>query len=458
MIFIQLIALMVIAFANYNYEHKNFYSPSVLLSCVGCVCTAFCIINYKNWNMSEYGIYTVVIVILAVISFSLASHVTSKISISKRKNFVKSYNQIVVQKSKIISYEIPTWFTLLVSIVIGINTYQYFKQVIYIAGVARSMYSVKTYDMLWYFKNVDTGLSVDFITSNLTDIGYAFSYLYLFFFLYNVISTKRIIKYLPYCIPCAIYAVQSVLFGGRTGLLQMITLMVVLIFYFMSSIYNIKLSNIMKKYMKKILIIVFVGLFVFVLLNNISGRSQSNMSFFYYISVYIGSGLKNFDTFLKSFNRSFVNKSFGWETFGGIYTFLNRFMDIDYDGLVLEFQPRLNNLFMGNVYTALRRYYYDFEILGIIVLPAFSGTVISFSEKQARKAISQLNIKSKAIDEAKCIIYGILVYAVVLFFIEDFFYINVMSVNYILKIIEILFGNWILIKTKIVKRIGRSNK
>lgn len=452
MIFIQLILLFVITIFSFYLQKKNLFSPSVLLGASASVCTLFCILNYNNWNMNSYEAYTVWLIIISVISFSTVSYVVSRINITVGRKTKKNHSGT---ENKIDHYYIPNWFTLGISIILAVCTYLYYKEISYIAQVAKNMYPIKDYDMLWYVKNIDTGLSVNFIVSNLTDLGYVLSYLYIFFLIYNILSTRKIKKYIMYLLPIGIYAVQSILFGGRTGLLQMLVLTGTLVFYLVASIRNKRMRTVFRYYMKRLIPVGICALLIFWYLNDVSGRSGTNMSPFYYISVYIGSGIKNLDSFLRNFDGICGNDGFGWETFCGIYTFIKRFTNINYDGLVLEFQPRINGLFMGNIYSAIRRYYYDFGVAGIIILPSVISIVLTILEKKTRKIVFGLNTKSSSSSEAVCIIYGIFVYAVVIFFMEDFFFINIISVNYLLKILELVLCNWFLLKIGLVKRIKR---
>ena len=444
MIFLQLVFLLCITVINYMAFKKNVFSPAVLISVTACFCTCFCIINYDNWSLKTYNEKTLIAILLTVASFSMSSFLSSRI---------RMHQCIMRQGNSVRTYEIAKWFTITVSIVTAANVFMYFKEISRIADVAKSMYPVKTYSMLWYAKNIDTGLQVNSIISNLTDAGYVISYLYIYFFVYNVVSTKKVRQYISYIIPILIYAVQSVLFGGRTGLLQMITVAGVSFYYIVAFKRKFRFSKVVSKYIGKILIALIVVLFLFRVLNDISGRGKSEMSLLYYISVYIGGGMKNLDSFLQS-NYKIVQKGFGWETFAGIYNFLKRFSNIPYDGLVLEFQPSINGLFLGNVYTAIRRYYYDFGWTGVVVIPAILGGIITIIERNCRETIKSLHVKSKPYAEAKCILYGIFTYGLVIFFIEDFVFLNIVSVDYFLKITELFVIDTLLIKLRVVKRNG----
>lgn len=450
MIFALFSFLLILLWINYIVFKRDFFSPAVLLCAFACVCVFFCLLNYNNWELSTFSGNTAFMIVLAIVSFACASKLVMKITIHKKNKISKKVSSAVA------CYKIPNYFTILVSICMIAITYQFFKEVSYIGEVGRRMYSVKTYPLLWYVKNIDTGLSVNLITNSLVDIGYVFSYLYIFFFIYNVTRTHKIKKYLIYLLPVLIYAIQSVLFGGRTGLLQMATLIIVLIYYIEVGTKREKYSKIFKKYVKKLVPAFVIILLVFWYLNDASGRATTSMSPLYYVSVYVGSGIKNLDSFLKSYKWVDFGAGFGWETFGGIYSFLKHFFNIAYDGLVLEYQSHVNGLYMGNVYTSLRRYYHDFGYIGIIVLPFFMGSVISIFAKGTRRTLLSLTINSRKTSEAGIIIYGILAYAIAIFFIEDFFYINVLSTDYILKFIELFIVNWFLLKLKIVKRVGEA--
>lgn len=444
MIYIQLVILICITLTNYIIYKKNIFAPAVLISVMSCICTSFCIFNYNRWNLETYSGTTLIVILLAVVSFSISSFFSSKIRFGRIEK--KQYNSVE-------SYDISNWFTIIISIVTAINALMYYKEISKIAYIARSMYPVKTYSMLWYVKNIETGLRVNTIVSSLTDLGYVISNLYIFFFVYNIVSTRKIKPYILYTIPIMVNVIQSLLFGGRTGLLQMTTVGAVTFYYTVVVKRKFQFSNVIKKYRGKILIVLIAILILFRLLNDISGRGKSEMSLLYYISVYIGSGMKNLDTFLK--NNNFIQmKGFGWETFAGIYNFLKRFLNISYDGLVLEFQPSINGLFLGNIYTAIRRYYHDFGWIGVIVIPSILGWIATILERNCRETLNTLNEKSKFGVEANCILYGIFTYGIVIFFIEDFVFLNIVSIDYVMKIIELFLINILLLKLGVAKRNG----
>lgn len=442
MIFIQLIFLVCITGANYIINKKNILAPAVLISVMSCVCTCFCIINYDKWNLKTYSGKTLIVILLAVISFSFSSFFSSKIRLKIRER---------KQRNTVETYDVSNWFTIIISIVTSINAFVYYKEIYRIAFVAKSMYPIKTYSMLWYVRNIDTGLRVNTIVSSLTDVGYVISNLYIFFLIYNVVSTKKIRPYILYILPILIYVIQSLLFGGRTGLLQMATVAIVSFYYVVAVKRKFKFSNILRKYTGKIVIVLIIILVLFRLLNDISGRGKSEMSLLYYISVYIGSGMKNLDSFLQN-NYTIQPKGFGWETFAGIYNFLKRFLGVPYDGLILEFQPSINGLFLGNIYTAIRRYYNDFGCIGVVVIPAILGWITTILERNCRETLKSLHVDSKLGVEVNCILYGIFTYGLMIFFIEDFVFLNIVSIDYFMKIIELYVIDILLLMLGVVKR------
>ncbi|MTV44646.1 oligosaccharide repeat unit polymerase, partial [Streptococcus pneumoniae] len=87
--------------------------------------------------------------------------------------------------------------------------------------------------------------------------------------------------------------------------------------------------------------------------------------FISYITRYMGGSIQLFDLFVIDPIRR--NKELGAETFSGIYEMLAK---LGFDNNIikgLEWRVSPNYYSLGNVYTAIRRYYSDFGVIGIVI-------------------------------------------------------------------------------------------
>ena len=426
--------LLTLLFIGVVVLDGDLLSPTVLLLIAGFVCSAVCLMNYTNWNLGTFNIQTVLIIITGTLCCAIPSTV-----ICARKKTKASEGMVTDHDSSVrCVYKISNGFTLAVIIVDIAIAYIYYREIVKIGEIGRSLYAIKTYPTLWYVHNIDTGVSINPIVSALADLSYIFGYVYLYLFIVNVAAQHSIKNNLLSCGPIVIYAVQSVMFGGRTGLLQIALAAFVLTYIVLRSGYQSEnCAKVNASFIRKGIPMILGVLVAFFLLNNISGRVSTGMSWSYYISVYLGSGLKNLDSFIVN-NNSINTSLFGGETFGGIYTFLKRFGLCDgYSGVSLPYEQHINGLFLGNTYTCLRRYYSDFGPCGILIMPAIVGVVIGLVYKSIRAWDNKRESLQNCLLAFKLIAYSILSYALLLFYIEDFFFLNVVSVNYLLRFLGI---------------------
>ena len=83
---------------------------------------------------------------------------------------------------------------------------------------------------------------------------------------------------------------------------------------------------------------------------------------------------------------------------------------------------------MGNVYTALRRYYNDAGWIGVVLFPAILSFIMNAFYRKVRSYKSN-NIKHIY----KTVIYASLLYVVPFQAIEDTFYISKVTIGYLIE-------------------------
>lgn len=428
----------------YLLSEGDFLFPPFILNLTLMIAALFCIYNYRVWEIEAYRPETAGIVILAVLSFTTASVMVKKTGIAAYKEPICIFPMV--------KYLIGGRVICMVTLSAATITGMYWRKIYQIGLEAKRKYG-GDYPLLWYVRTEGGSQGVGLILNTLSDFTYIAGYIFLYCFINNLIATGKIRKNLKLLLPVAVYLVQTILYGGRTGFLKMMCSAMVCYYYIsVKKTWGLrKYRRINRKVLKKFPML-FVGtLLAFVTLSSVSGRPTSDHSVqagIYTVSVYLGSGLKNLDTFL---TRGVDHAHFwGAETFGGIYTTLIRFFGPqDMEAIVaLPFQPRLNGLFMGNVYTAVRRYYSDFGITGVILLSALFGAILTFLGKRSRNDC----LCSKGNYEARMIVYSWFYYGVIIFWSEDFFYLNGLIMDSVLKIFEVHILMAVMIKRNWINR------
>lgn len=427
MIFLLFFIMLFSFCINYYIFHNDLFAPSVMLTMIGCISILFCILNYNKWSLVSFSLKSVIIISIVIISYTLSSFIILH---------TFCYRKICLKTNRVYKYKISVKWTVFFTLICGVIVYKYYQEVISIAIIGRQKYPIKTYPILWYYKNASFNMHVSSFINMCADIPCIVAYVYTFILAHNIASKNFSKICILYISPILIYCIQSILVSGRTGILQDVSVFLTTLYFTKKKILQ---SNAKKEgfnFLKNTIPFVILILVAFVALNDISGR-VSNMPPFYYLSVYIGSGIKNFDTFL-TLNIDKKNELWGINTFANIYALLNRFGFIsNYNGVALEFASRINGNYMGNIYTAIRRYYEDFGVAGAVGLSVLSSTIITNIYKKIRSAANLQIIFNYKKYEFLMILYGILMYSIITFFMEDFLFLSFFSLDYFLKMIEL---------------------
>ncbi len=180
-------------------------------------------------------------------------------------------------------------------------------------------------------------------------------------------------------------------------------------------------------------IVVILILGAFAGLKSVFGRTASGISAIKYIAKYIGGPIPLFDDYLRYPAKH--TRLWGEETFWGIYDFLFKLtkkQEYSYD-YTLEFRT-INGVKMGNVYSAFRMYYADFNIQGVIILSLVLGSVFGImyslivKKKNCESLIIRFGIfKYHSKVEFMLIIYSVCIHACLMLFYQDWFYAHLLT-------------------------------
>lgn len=230
-------------------------------------------------------------------------------------------------------------------------------------------------EMIGNYRNAGAygGGKVDVSLSTLSTYNFMFmtalGYVYMALVVqYLVLKKKTSVqwKVLNY-IPIIIYAVATVLTGGRNPLIQFIVAFIVMYYLKHVQIYG-KVKFNFKKVLSSFLIGI-VALWAFSQFRTVVGRTDSKNTWDY-LAMYIGAPIKLFDKFVTDPVR-ISHQYIGQETFP--YLWISFFGKTITNWSNLEFRESSSGINLGNVYTAFRRYYSDFGLIGLIALTALES-------------------------------------------------------------------------------------
>lgn len=259
----------------------------------------------------------------------------------------------------------------------------------------------------------------------------AFVYVITFIYINNSVVNKekkeRIKNRLFIRLSILMYFIQTIITGGRSELILYVIYTISLYFYIYSYYTKKNGTRIGKNSLKIIILLAFI-LYLFSISRVLVGRSSEDGTISY-ISKYFGGSIQLFDAYIKNpFPKSQI---FGKEIFYGINKFLGQIGVIDANyTLHLEFRSP-NGVGLGNVYTAFRRMYQDFGLIGLIILNFIHGIIMGLWYKRIYSS-------SKIKFSLSLILYFMVLHTVVLMPFSDFFFSTFLSVNYINIIIYLI--------------------
>ena len=162
----------------------------------------------------------------------------------------------------------------------------------------------------------------------------------------------------------------------------------------------------------KIVIHAVVILTVIVVLFFIMGKAKQYKSdFFRMVSIYAGSGLNDFNLWIKDFDGTLMLGQSTFTTFLDSFGSVLNIFGIHLDSTVSQFDPFIEYtspngyFYSSNIYTSLRPYVEDFGYLGAIIIPFLVGMFYQWLfNKTIKKSFG-----------FAWIIYAMLIYSIIYF-------------------------------------------
>ena len=257
------------------------------------------------------------------------------------------------------------------------------------------------------------------------------AYYYLLAFIDNLINSR--VKKKRYLIPVVIHLISSALSSGRMEILYTLITIVALsyIVYYQKYGWNLKFNI---KIIRKMILAAALSIGIFFILGYFTGKSNMH-SFYYIISLYVGSPVAALDYFLTGFDYSLSN--FGHETLIGVNNLLEM-VGIELsmaNTRILPFVHLGNMPSRTNIYTSFRRVINDYNYFGMIIYQFLIG--VSYSSIYQKIKVNRYKNKHFAI-----LIYAYLFRYLFFQFTEERILVNVFSVTTIIQIIVF----WILLR------------
>lgn len=418
-----LIVLSTFLFFAYVISDRDIMSPSVLFVAGFIMAVVAAMMNINDWGIN-LSIKTIAIIIIGNMSFIVAE-------IMFKLTHRHSYNG---NREVITKINVEKWKNFVV-ILIGIVTLiLYYREIVRLSSYAESYW--QNFGVMVAYKRAITygTVSVNTMVNQLTKLVYAFGYIYAYIFINNFFSTEgkgKIRKNIIYLIPIIIYAIMSVLKGNRIDIMGLVIMLVFLYYVFLHKKVGWE-KHISGKLLKKAIIIFVIGMIIFYYMKDLVGR-VSSLNLLEYITQYIGGSVELLDLYVKD-SVSTVDVPFG-ETLTGLINGLKKIGLLNVDiRKQLEFRYTPTGVYLGNVYTALRRYYHDGGWIGLIAFPAILSYFMNCFYGKVKK------YKGLSINKIfKMIVYASLIYVIPFQAMEDTFWINKVTIGYIVELVILYF-------------------
>lgn len=422
MYFVFVLILIIMLLINYNLFKGDFMEPPVFLNALFVFSAVMAVYLYKFWHLDEYGGYTVFIFILGILSFSVGGLLARWfVFFSNKKN-----HNIIHPEGK--------WgrINIFQPILILIIFFSLFTLIYYVYYFINSVTISNLANMIADLKEIRTteGLGLPSMLSNCIKMLGFIAHISLFVYLNNVVTGEQKRKDYILVLISFVYLFISFLSGNRGNMLMLCLAGVMAWYILYSRTHGWRRKN-TKLIISKGVKIGLVVLFLFWLIMYITGGTKqhsSNENIILYLCGYICSPLAGFDLYLKQ--GELACNWWGEETFVALNNNLNSWFGMaEYSERYLEFRYT-DEYSVTNIYSSFRRFYHDFQLLGVIVLPFLQG----FITGKLYRIVKKKNTYKFTVDFSMCL-YSYFFYTVLYTLVDDLFFSSNISFSGLAKMV-----------------------
>lgn len=432
MIEVLVLYLMFLLIVAYFAHKKDIMSPSVILIIVYILCISFSLFNWDIWNMDNYSKEATELIVLSVTIFTLVGIIMELFLYSKQKKILSKAKSIDEFASVIKINDT----VLIVNIMICIVTVVWLLIIV-----------LKTRGSIGLSNSIsieNESLSIPFLLNILQRYVYIQGYFFSFVFMNNVINRKYRIK--DFWILLFIFSTcfVSLLMGSRMEVLKIMAC-ILIAGYILWRKKNGWDRNVSAKFIRIGFVSLCILIILFFQMKYFKPGDSSEFSPMYYISMYIGAPIKLFDLYIK--NPIAQSMVWGKETFTTLHSnFVSLGLESIYFTRHLEFRG-IDDLSLGNVYGAPRRFYQDFGVAGLMLLFIILSIII-------HKMYFKIKYSMSGKNEFRSLLYCYLFPCIPMIPIDDIFF-SQLSIGFLLNILFLYLLYLIIIKKKIVIKLRR---
>ena len=365
------IILLIFVAVLYKYGKKDFTSPAFFLALSFFASFTVVMLNIKNWDIEIYGYNwsTTFCILAAIISFAIGSMIVASRSDRNNVNKATVHWQIETR-----SANYPYVFFAVLSIIMFLLFLKFKIRNISLSSLLSFTNALRD--------NYTSEKEYSFLTSQILEALVGVAYISLHrVMLEKFYVRKKVNKNL--FIPILLFLFGTLLYTDRNIFLRF------MIFGLTAFVMSFNWEGVTTRNNRKLIVRVAAAVLAIAVVFWLYGHLKEYTSDFErMVGIYAGSGIYGFNLWLQDFNNQFTN---GELTFSSILNTLSAFgigqgTSLSQRFEMMVYQSRNDYVFVTNIFSALRIYYQDFGILGIIAVSFPMGMIF---EKLYQAAIKR---------------------------------------------------------------------
>ena len=372
MVWFFLISMMCLFLFSYYIIDSDLLSPVLLFQLFSIFSILTMLIFYVKWELNDYGAGATSIYLGGSVFFIAGCSIAkffSRNNIANRVTIYDGYKE--VERIDI------GFLKIAIANIVGLaglyGTISFLKE---LAGSSNFIFAMARYRFLSGQGVLIGENAKGRIWSLCSSFSIAFAYCCIFIVINNIVNRKFKKKDLLLVTPFLLKVAEYTLLSSRGDIINMVVAAIMSWFIALKYKKGWR-SKVNHKVIKTIfrVAIIFVPFFFWSLI--FSGRYETLKGFDFINSsvIYISGGIRNLDLFVK--NPTVTSEIFGEETFSYLIKNLNEGLN---NGInitrILEYR-KISGINTGNIYTAFRRFYHDFGVIGVCLLSMLQGWIIS---------------------------------------------------------------------------------
>ncbi len=431
---ILFLLIVIVTFFVYYMNDGDLLCPSCLSCFAFLLCTGAAIYDCWAWD-TGIELVTVLTVCAGLVSFVAPA----TLAYDRRQR--KAADQNTASRGWALHIDIPNIATGAICLLGICISFLYIRAIVETVGM-RGSWSETMQAYRWHTsfdENFNSGIS--------TPINYSFrffmalGYAYVFAFVNELVVSKK--KQWAYLAPAAIYCIASLGQSSRGQIIVMVFAGVIMFWVLRNCVHGHAVRVNFGAMMLILLVLIF-GLSIFVLCANAVGRVTAKTPFDS-LMTYLGGSIIGLDQFIaKPEVATSPTNLFGSETLQGIWLFLGKAFGISDWTYTFQLEYRfVNNVNIGNLYTAFRYYLHDFGPIGMCIVSAFQGCLFGFIYSALR------NMNAKISDCWRIIlllVYSWVAISVAYLPIADFLFHQYLNPTSLLTVLFMAFSAFLLLR------------